>query len=223
MRTPIRDQVIIYIKRLIIEQSLKPGDSLPTEVELAEQLGVSRSSVREATKTLSFLGIVQSAPRRGLTVGDVDMGQIMEYLGFHFALSDYPKQRLLKSRFIVESGVLPETMARMAEDPTIYERLIDIIEKAEKESDIDRVIALDTEFHQTLLRESGIDPLVAFGDLLATFFSRFREEFIFHRSHWKEGMKNHRKLVQALAEGKLQEARELLAEHMAYYGVELKG
>ena len=64
------------IKDLIIEQELRPGDRLPTEQELADRFGVSRISVREATKALGFLGIIDSAPRRGLTVGSLDMSRV---------------------------------------------------------------------------------------------------------------------------------------------------
>src|SRR6188472_3324676 len=106
-RQNLSEQVAARIKQLILENSLKPGDRLPTEQEMADRFGVSRVSVREATKALSFLGIIQAAPRRGLTVGHVDMRRVTEYLGFHLALTDYPKPQLLQTRLVIETGVLP--------------------------------------------------------------------------------------------------------------------
>ena len=53
------------IKSYIVQYSLKPGDLLPPEAELAQQLGVSRNSVREAVKSLETLGIIESRPRHG--------------------------------------------------------------------------------------------------------------------------------------------------------------
>ena len=77
-RQPLSEMVAHKIKEMIIDQSLKPGDRLPTEHEMAQRFGVSRVSVREATKALAFLGIIHSAPRRGKTLGEVDMQQVTE-------------------------------------------------------------------------------------------------------------------------------------------------
>ena len=79
--------VAAKLRSYIINKGLKPGDRLPTEGELAEQFGVSRVSVREATKALGFLGIVEAAPRRGLSVGKVSIKSQSRYLSFHLALA----------------------------------------------------------------------------------------------------------------------------------------
>jgi len=72
----IRDVVADHLTSYITSERLKPGDRLPTETALAEQLGVSRLSLREATKALEFLGIVSSKPGVGLTVGQVDLDRV---------------------------------------------------------------------------------------------------------------------------------------------------
>ena len=87
-RKKLSDQVVDRIKSFIVDNGLKPGDRLPTEHAFADRFGVSRISVREATKALEFLGILDAAPRRGLSVGHVDMGRVTQYLGFHFAIND---------------------------------------------------------------------------------------------------------------------------------------
>ena len=56
------------------------------KTQLAETLGISRLSLREATKALEFLGIVESKTGVGLTVGRIDMGRVTEHLGFHTGL-----------------------------------------------------------------------------------------------------------------------------------------
>ena len=62
------------IKQYIIEQKLMPGDRMPTETQLAETFGISRLSLREATKSLEFLGIIESKTGVGLTVGRLGDG-----------------------------------------------------------------------------------------------------------------------------------------------------
>lgn len=66
-RPKMRNQVSEQIKQFIVEQKLMPGDRLPTETELAETFGISRLSLREATKSLEFLGIIESKTGVGLT------------------------------------------------------------------------------------------------------------------------------------------------------------
>ena len=63
-RESVPSSIINMITDLLIAKKLKPGDQLPTELELAQQLGVGRNSVREAVKSLSYLGVV--VIRRGI-------------------------------------------------------------------------------------------------------------------------------------------------------------
>src|SRR4051794_33973968 len=112
-RSKLRDVVAIRLKSYIAEENLRTGDRLPTETELAEKFGVSRLSLREATKSLEFLGIVEARPGRGLTVGRVDMQRVVEYLGFHPALHDVEPQVLIDTRAVIETGVLPYVARRM--------------------------------------------------------------------------------------------------------------
>jgi GntR family transcriptional regulator, transcriptional repressor for pyruvate dehydrogenase complex len=209
--------VAARIRDYIIEHSLGQGDRLPTEHEMAELFGVSRSSVREATKALGFLGIIVSAPKRGLTVGSVDMQRVTEYLGFHFSLNNYPKEQLLRARSVLEKGALPGVMEQMASDPRIYETLRKLAEGLDGVSDVDAFIRGDTAFHRALLESSGIEPLVAFGDLLGIFFLRFRREVFAARQGWASGIRMHKALLDALRNKDLQGAERILNEHLQYY------
>ncbi|MFM8218920.1 MAG: FadR/GntR family transcriptional regulator, partial [Planctomycetaceae bacterium] len=55
-RPKVRDQAAQQIRQYIVARRLAPGDRLPTESQLADALGISRPSVREATKSLEYLG-----------------------------------------------------------------------------------------------------------------------------------------------------------------------
>ncbi len=207
------------IKHFIIENELKPGDRLPTEHQMAERFGVSRVSVREATKALGFLGILRSAPRRGLTVGEVDMRRVTEYLGFHLVLTDYPKPQLLETRIIIETGALPHVALRMADEPELYERLNALTDKLRSAKGLENRIAGDIAFHRSLLEGSGVGPLVAFNDLLEIFFSRFRRSV--EQALWDDGILDHQQIIDALRDGDVGAAREVLKGHLEYHKAHL--
>jgi len=204
--------VAAKLREYIISHGLKPGDRLPTEGELVELYGVSRVSVREATKALSFLGIVDAAPRRGLTVGTISMKRISQYLGFHFAVSDYPIDELIDTRIVVESGGLRHLSKRMAEDPTVYERLNEINDQLRCAKRLSDWIKGDILFHRSLVSSTGLNALAAFNDLVQVFFRRFREDF--PRSQWKQGVRSHQQIIDALRDGKPERAAKHLTEHI---------
>lgn len=211
-RPKVRDQATEEIKQFIVEQKLAPGDRLPTETQLAETFGVSRLSVREATKALEFLGIVKSKTGVGLTVGRIDMGHVTKHLGFHSALLDVDPQQLIDSRVILETGVLPHVVQRMAADPSIEARLRELVDQFHSARDLKTFVALDIQFHRSLLEASGLLPLVAFGDLLHVFFKRFRESV--KKAGWKVGVESHRRLVDDLAAQRVGAATAELRKHI---------
>ena len=90
-RKRLSEELTAQLRKYIIDHGLKPGDPLPTENEMVERFGVSHTVVREATKALDFLGIIDAAPRRGMVVDEFSFDRVSEYFGFHFALCDYPK------------------------------------------------------------------------------------------------------------------------------------
>jgi DNA-binding FadR family transcriptional regulator len=211
-RPKLRDQAAEQIKQFIIEHRLAPGDRLPTEQQLAASLGVSRLSVREATKSLEFLGIVEAKTGVGLTVGRIDMGLVTKHLGFHPGLLDADPVQLIDSRVILEIGVLPHVARRMKNDKSIEKRLRGLIEQFRSARDFKKWIAVDIDFHQSLLEASGLDPLVAFGDLLQIFFQRFRESV--KKAEWEASIDSHVTIVDLLKAGDILKATAELRQHI---------
>jgi len=214
-RKNLSEIVTEKIKDLIIRRNLRPGDRLPTEHQLARRFKVSRICVREATKALGFLGIIHGRPRHGLVVGRVDLNRVAQYLGFHLALSDYPKIKLIDARIVIETGALPYTLSRMDAEPGLYEDLRAKADLLEKTTDPGLMVKRDAAFHRALLEASGIEPLVVFNNLLEIFFERFRESLLLGR--WKAGKLTHRKILDALRAGRCARAQEMLRTHISYH------
>jgi DNA-binding FadR family transcriptional regulator len=211
----LSEQVAAKIKDYILEKRLSPGDRLPTEQELSGLFGVSRTCIREATKPLSFLGIIHSAPKQGLTVGKVDMQKVTDYLGFHLALNNYPREQLLKTRLVLEIGAMSESARNLAKDADLVKKLLSINNKLKTAETTADFIRGDVAFHQALLEASKIEPLIAFNELMQIFFRRFQEEV--SRGQWQTGIAQHERLVRLLREGKVAVAERILRTHLEYY------
>jgi GntR family transcriptional regulator, transcriptional repressor for pyruvate dehydrogenase complex len=213
-RKRLSEELTAQLRKYIIDHDLKPGDPLLTEREMVERFGVSHTVVREATKALDFLGIIDAAPRRGMVLDEFDFDRVSEYFGFHFALSDYPKDILLKSRAAIETGALPYTIEAMKKDPTLYAKLRDLAEAAPDGDHVDdRWVDYDIAFHRGLVEASGLDPLASICDLLQAFFHKFRTAM----GDVRKGKKTHRQIVDAIRSEKVETAVELLRSHLNWY------
>jgi DNA-binding FadR family transcriptional regulator len=217
VRQPLNDEIISRLKGLIEAGHLKPGDRLATEQELAAQFGVSRLSIREALRALRYLGIVHSSPRRGLTVGKLDLQRLGECLDFHAVVSRYPDEQLLKARLALEVGVLPLVMKKMQEDPGIYDRIYAITAKPGVTTDPDIYLHADLEFHSALVEAADIAPLNVFSELLRAFFVRFREQVVGSKADRETGTRLHRRIITALRDGHLDKAQEIVLKSFQTY------
>jgi len=133
------------------------------------------------------------------------MEPMTKHLGFHSGLPDANPQQLIDSRVIIETGVLPHVGRRMLDDPSIEASLRGIVDQFRTAKDLKSMIEIDIRFHRSLIEASGLQPLVAFNELLTIFFQRFREA-IGKVECRKVGYENHRRLVALLADGKVEAA-----------------
>ncbi len=93
-RRPTARSTAESIKQYIIDHALRPGDLMPTESELCEALSVSRSSVREAVRTLASLDIVEVRHGHGTYVGAMSLAPLVNGMVFRLSLDE---ERTLKS------------------------------------------------------------------------------------------------------------------------------
>ena len=146
------------IKKLILTRNLKPGEPLPTESELCETLDVSRSSVREAIRTLSTLDIVDVRHGHGTYVGAMSLDPMVEALVFRGVLS--PDGSLDALREVVEVRLaldlaLAEVIVggAVAEDSAELSALVD--EMVDKASRGELFLEADRAFHTKLFSVTG--------------------------------------------------------------------
>src|SRR5213595_1136292 len=145
------EQVAEQIRRLISEGALKPGDLLPPERDLAVRLGVGRSSVRDAVRTLEVMGILEPRQGHGTVVRDLSADSLVVPLASVLVRKRELVAELLDVRRILE----PALAARAAKNATVEEvmELEDILRRqAEKMKRGESTVEEDSEFHYTIGR-----------------------------------------------------------------------
>lgn len=152
--TARRPDVTEQIKAYILRENLSPGDPMPTESTLCEELGASRSSVREAIKTLSALDIVTVRHGHGTYVGRLSMSALVEGLVFRAKLSSQDDfavlEELVGVRKLLERGFAGPIVAHFDDD--LHEQLD--LRVREMESRLDRgeaFVEADRAFHLLLI------------------------------------------------------------------------
>lgn len=185
------------IKRYILDNGLRPGDVLPTENELCEALDASRSSVREAVKTLDVLDIVEVRRGHGTYVGRLGLSALVESLTFRGMLDrDDDMQLMLELadiRELFERGMADRIVAALdSADLDALAALVDDM-KASGGGDGTGFVEADRAFHALLVAPLGNELIgqlsAAFWDVyivvapLLTGISRAEEVETVHHHH----------------------------------------
>jgi DNA-binding FadR family transcriptional regulator len=106
------------LQDFIADNGLKPGDSLPPEMALARSLGVSRNSLREATKALESVGVLEARHGSGIFVREFSFGPLIEYLGVNAGHALRDLADMLEVRRTLEIGLIGDVVRRLgAEEP----------------------------------------------------------------------------------------------------------
>lgn len=141
------------IKQLILARELRPGDPLPTESELCETLDVSRSSLREAIRTLSTLDIVDVRHGHGTFVGGMSLAPMVEALAFRGVLSPGGSvkalQEVVEVRLALDLAMaeLVVEAADQARAPELQELVDEMVFKASRGESF---LEADRAFHTAL-------------------------------------------------------------------------
>ncbi|MEU2119619.1 FCD domain-containing protein [Streptomyces sp. NPDC016459] len=155
--------VLESIERQVLAGELKAGDRLPPERELALELGVSRSALREALRVLETIGALVANVGRGPDAGarivrnpDDALGRVLR---LHLALGSYGVDDVLEARVVLERSSF-EAASRSASDADLAEAEALLTRMRDAGADVVTYNDLDTAFHVLIARSSG-NPLVS--------------------------------------------------------------
>ena len=223
---PVRSESIAeataaQIRELIAEDVLRPGDRLPSERELCEQMHVSRTSLREALKGLISEGLLESRRGAGLFVSaqlGADLASPLRSLieAQPRAMEDY-----IAFRRILEG----ECAAAAAKTATKVERtrimgLLQQLEEAAHNGDQKSEAALDTEFHMAIVEAAGnvvaIQVTRSLLDLLRHGIGYSRAMIFDDADARKKLLDQHRAIAHAIVAGQASKARQKMQVHLDF-------
>jgi DNA-binding FadR family transcriptional regulator len=201
------------IREAILDAGLKPGDTLPSEMDLARELGVSRNVVREALSRLRMLGVLDTRQRRGMVLREPDVfGSLARLLDLP-VLSDDTRRNLFELRLVVEIGLADLVfMNRTEEDLAALHEIVEV----EEEHAEDPVISVkcDIAFHTRLYKIAGNPTLNRFQALLEPFFT-WEGQKGFEPERFKQySTVSHRDLARVLETGSPDRFREAMRRHL---------
>jgi GntR family transcriptional repressor for pyruvate dehydrogenase complex len=207
------EQVVRHVAVLIERGKLHPGDRLPPERELAQELGVSRPTVRAGLHALAAMGVTESRQGAGtfITGGPPRLGA--GPLSFLAALHGFTRDEIFEARKVLEVGAaglsaergLTDRLAPMAEEVTgMFAAL----------TDPQTFLIHDVRFHRAVAAASGNPVLLALVEMVSSLVYEIRRVTVERAHDLKESAEMHRRIYQAIRDRDPERARVEMARHL---------
>jgi GntR family transcriptional repressor for pyruvate dehydrogenase complex len=211
-RNKVYEEVAKQIERLIL-QKLQPGDKLPSERELAELLQVSRSSIRDAIRSLELMGLVE--PRQG--AGTIVRELSAESLVNPFANALKRRQELVSELLDFRKMLEPPLAARAAThaSPDEISEMEEILQRQEGTlSHGEAAIAEDAEFHYSIALASGNSIVLKVLDILMDLLRDTRERSLQLKGRPERSLAGHRRILAAIKRHDAETAKNAMRRHI---------
>jgi GntR family transcriptional repressor for pyruvate dehydrogenase complex len=141
----IYEEIVEQLKDMISRGELKPGNKLPSERDMAESLGVSRASVREALTALEAIGILDIRPGEGTFVKETSVSETFEPLAMVLEVEQNPEFQMMEVRRVLEPEMAALAALRATED-NLY-KIEQILADMKNAASVSKAVAGDLRFH----------------------------------------------------------------------------
>ncbi|HPT86322.1 MAG TPA: GntR family transcriptional regulator [Bacillota bacterium] len=196
---PLRELVFESLREAIISGQLRPGERM-MEIQLAEEMGVSRTPVREAIRKLELEGLVEMIPRKGAYVAGLSLRDIADVFEIRRALEGLAAE-------LAADRITDEELERL-------ERYLVIISEQIEAGNLEEVVQTDTDFHTLLYQASRNNRLSQIINNLREQIQRFRTTSLSYPGRMKAALEEHRKIVEAISSRDEEQARRIAQEHI---------
>lgn len=211
----VTDEAIEKIKSMIVSGTLRAGDRLPREADLAAELGLSRSSLREAVKALSLVNILDVRRGDGTYVTSLEPAVLLEALSF---IVDFHRDttvlEFLQVRRILEPAATAMAAKRIAGDE--IDELRKLLDSLGPRPDVEDLVANDLEFHGRIAACSANSVLCSLLETMSAPTTRARVwRGLTQAGATERTLAEHRAILDALASGDPEVARSWATVHIA--------
>ncbi|MGO1479464.1 GntR family transcriptional regulator [Senegalia sp. (in: firmicutes)] len=196
---PLRDVVFEHLRESIILGKIPAGERL-MEIQLAQQLGVSRTPVREAIRKLELEGLVIMLPRKGAYVSEVSLKDIKEALEIRVSLEGL-------GAYLAAERIEEDELELLIKK---HEELKECADK----KDIDGILKKDEELHEIIFDAARNSKLIDMVDSLREQVQRFRISYVSTHSQALELYKEHKKIIDAIVKNDKEKAKQYAEEHI---------
>ncbi len=196
---PLREVVVENIRQAIISGQFPAGMRL-MELQLAEEMGVSRTPVREAIRKMELEGLVVMIPRRGAYVANISIKDINEVYEVRTALD------------VLAAGLAAEKITD--EEVAEMRRLIEVDRPLVAEKNYPKIIENDTAFHDIIYRASGNRRCMTIINNLREQITAIRGSSMPYPGRLEVMLEEHTAIVDAIAKHNAKKAQEAVRVHM---------
>jgi len=196
---PLRDIVFEALREGILSGELKPGERL-MEVQLAEEMGVSRTPVREAIRKLELEGLVVMIPRKGAYVSGLTLKDVADVFEIRGSLEGLAAA--LASERITDDEI--ESLESVLKELSL----------AIKNQDFETMVKRDSQFHQILFSATRNERLAQMVNNLKEHIDRFRIQSFTNPIRMKNVLEEHQKIVDAIKDRDADSAEKLAKDHI---------
>lgn len=215
-RQNIYQQLVEHLQQYIIDNSLRPGDRLPTEAELAARFRVSRQSVREAVKVLESIGVIETRPRDGSRLTKMSTQSLTDHLRFFFELDGATVKEMAAARRVIECAFVPVIIENA--DESDFQRMEAAIQRMREHTRRGETFAeADMAFHQALATATKNRVMAGFGAMVQQFFIHLRNRIKADEVKQRRSILEHEEILKALREKDAAAAQSAIEQHLRVY------
>jgi GntR family transcriptional repressor for pyruvate dehydrogenase complex len=221
-KAKVYEEIVVKIKDMIGKGRFKSGDQLPVERELAEVFRVSRSSVREALRSLESQGFIESRQGDGTYIASQPVESLVTPLASVILTEKDDQMELFEMRRMIE----PDLAYLAAERAT--EEEIALMEKvlALQEEQIDRGdfgTDVDRNFHYIMARATKNKALLRITDNIMDLLAESREQYLQVEGRPQKSILRHREVLEAIRARDPERAEKCMHEHLMDIEISLFG
>ena len=195
----LRKRVFNALENAILEGEYADGESL-NEIKLSNELGVSRTPVREALMQLELEGLVENIPNKGAVVVGISEKDIKDIYAVRIRIEG------LASRLSAENINEDELKA--------LEKIVDLQEFYLGKNDVEQIWQLDGDFHRLIYESSRSKPLRSTLSSFHNYIKRARDMSVKAEGRAEKSVAEHKAILEAIRSGKGELAEQLTARHI---------